>query len=68
MASVCSVKKMDYLLKEIHSGSTSSVGWQKVVSWTKSVMATLRRLETEFSTYSDIVAPFTAGLTLVRSY
>lgn len=44
----------------------SDISWQKVTSWTKAVVASLRKLKVDYSSFPDVVTPFSTGLTLVR--
>lgn len=66
MTSVCSEKKLKNLLLEI-TDIKSDMSWQKVASWTKAVVASLRRLKVDYSSFPDVVTPFSTGLTLVRT-
>ena len=67
MNSLCSEDRIDGLLGEITTATKDGMAWLKVASWTKAVVATLRKLKVEFNSFPDIVAPFSAGLTLVSS-
>jgi len=64
-ASLCSEGSISALLREIRAASKDGIAWSKVATWTKAVAASLRKIKTEFRSFPDIVAPFSAGLTLV---
>ena len=54
------------MLSEVGAAPKDGIAWSKVATWTKAVGASLRKIKSEFSSFPDVVAPFSAGLTLVR--
>ena len=39
----------------------------KITSWSKSVLASLKKLRTEYASFCDITVPFSAGITQVSN-
>ena len=65
MQSLCSLSKVRSLLSEVKD-IRSDMSWAKVDSWSKAVVASLRKLEKDFIGFSDVVTPFSAGLAQVH--
>ena len=64
VTSLCSEDKLKDLLLEV-TDRRRDLSWQKVDSWTKAIVASLRKMKMDYSSYPDVVAPFSTGLTLV---
>lgn len=43
----------------------SQLSWEKVVSWSRVAVASLRKLRLEYAAFTDVVLPFSAALTQV---
>ncbi len=64
MQNLCSEKKINDLLHEIRE-VRNEMSWNKLESWTAAVVASVRKLKTDFRGFRDIVVPFSAGLSEV---
>lgn len=58
---LCSEKRLVSLVKNISDSKTLA----EVKSWIKTAVASLKRLKRDYSSFSDVVTPFSAGLTQV---
>lgn len=64
METLCSEGKITTLMHEV-TDVKSEMSWDKVNSWTRTVVASLRKLKKDFGSFPDVVVPFSTGLTQV---
>ena len=64
ITSLCSEEKLRNMLLEV-TQIRNALSWQKVASWSKAVVASLKKLKVDYSSFQDVVAPFSTGLTMV---
>ena len=64
MQSLCSTNKVKSLMSEVRDVK-SEMSWAKVDSWSKAVVASLKKMEKDFDSFPDVVVPFSSSLAQV---
>lgn len=64
MESVCSESRVSGLLHEI-ADVRSEMSWAKVESWSKAMVASLKKMRREYGGFEDVIVPFSAAFTQV---